>query len=52
MALAMAKHGASVAILEINQKAGQETAHAIEKLGFRSLAITETLPTRRVPIPR
>ncbi len=40
MALGMASHGANVAILEINPKAGEQAAHEIESLGVRSLAIT------------
>ena len=39
MARGLARHGANVAILEINSSAGQEAAHEIESLGVRSLAI-------------
>jgi NAD(P)-dependent dehydrogenase (short-subunit alcohol dehydrogenase family) len=39
MALGMARHGADVAILEINPKSGHATAREIETLGVRSLAI-------------
>jgi NAD(P)-dependent dehydrogenase (short-subunit alcohol dehydrogenase family) len=39
IALGLAGQGANVAILEINQKTGEETAHDVEALGVRSLAI-------------
>jgi NAD(P)-dependent dehydrogenase (short-subunit alcohol dehydrogenase family) len=39
MALGLARHGANVAVLEINAQTGQEAAHDIETAGVRSLAI-------------
>lgn len=39
MALGMARHGANVAILELNSQSGEEAAHEIAALGVRSMAI-------------
>jgi sorbose reductase len=39
MALGLAKHGANIAILEINPETGQDAAHEMERAGVKSLAL-------------
>jgi NAD(P)-dependent dehydrogenase (short-subunit alcohol dehydrogenase family) len=39
MALGMARQGANIAILELNAKSGEQTAHEIEAIGVQSLPI-------------
>src|SRR5207245_603595 len=39
MALGLAKHGANIAILEINPETGQDAAHEMEGVGVKSLAL-------------
>jgi NAD(P)-dependent dehydrogenase (short-subunit alcohol dehydrogenase family) len=40
MAVGLARHGANIAILEINPETGQDAAHEMERLGIKSLALS------------
>jgi sorbose reductase len=40
MALGLARHGANIAILDINPETGQDSAHEMERAGVKSLALT------------